>query len=167
MAARRRKEDDARAEEDAKEAARRRQEDGSAEEEDKEAAKRRRLDGNLLVQTPSSLLLSIATSKGLHHSHRLRIIGDLIWCNRCGSYGQKRFKVLKDACKGEEHAKSKASQLSQLRKGCHPLTGAILPGERSAPSAKVGGKVGSKAAKAPCGRSATNSGSLVVSWFLK
>ena len=151
----RRRQEEARAEEDDKKLSTRRQEEARAEEDAKEAAKRRRLNSKVLVapppvmQTPVSLLLSTAASKGLHRSHNLRINGDLIWCNHCGSYGQGRFKELKRACKGAEHAKSKASQLSRLRKGCHPVTGAILSGLRSAMSSgnvsKVDSKGGSKA----------------------
>ena len=75
---------------------------------------------------PEDRLQALVRSKALHLSHCLRLHGDLVWCNHCGSYSQERFKALKASCPGSQHQKSKAGQLAQLRRGRHPLTGAII-----------------------------------------
>ena len=71
-------------------------------------------------------LVGIIEDKALHLSHCFRLTGSLVWCNHCGSYGQERFKALKDKCGGPQNAKSKAGQLAQLRKGRHPLSGEVI-----------------------------------------
>ena len=120
-----------------KEASKRRRAEGGTEEatEDKEAAKRRHAEGSIEEATEhkeaaerrrADDVAQRISDKGLHPSHCLMITGDLIWCNHCGSYGQERFKALRQSCKGSQHERSKASQLSHLRRGRHPLTGSFL-----------------------------------------
>ena len=71
-------------------------------------------------------LQELIQRKALHVSHCLRLTGSLVWCDRCGSYAKERFKSLKVQCSGPQHAKSKAGQLAQLRRGRHPLTGEVI-----------------------------------------
>ena len=72
--------------------------------------------------------------KDVHKSHSLKVTGGLVWCCRCASYAQSRFKALKAKCSGPQAAGSKAGQLGRLRKGLHPLTGQPIgmPEERRA-----------------------------------
>ena len=78
-------------------------------------------------------ILDLVSVHALHSSHQYRLTGNLLWCNHCGAYGQQRFKKsLKDKCAGPSTAKSKGGQLAQLRKGLHPLSGAVIGAVASA-----------------------------------
>ena len=63
--------------------------------------------------------------RGLHSSHRLRITGEVVWCNACGCYAQQRLRDLKAPCKGggDVPGGPRRSQLAALRDGRHPLNG--------------------------------------------
>ena len=75
------------------------------------------------LAAPGGKLDALVESRRLHHSHCFKLTGDLVWCDRCGCYGQARFKALKEACRGSITAKARAGQLAQLRLGRHPITG--------------------------------------------
>ena len=66
----------------------------------------------------------------LHPSHRLRCVGDMLWCDCCGAYGQLRFKDLKEPCRGKDGAANRQGQLTALRNGRHPSSGAELGAAR-------------------------------------
>ena len=76
--------------------------------------------------TRGDALNAVIVGRALHQSHRLKLTGCLVWCDRCGAYAQERFKDLKRPCDGPQQAKSRAGQLAQLRKGRHPLTGRAI-----------------------------------------
>ena len=60
--------------------------------------------------------------------HRLFRSGNLIWCNVCGAYAEKRLKALKLPCRGAAGTGPRAGQLSRMLKGEHPLQrGVRLP----------------------------------------
>ena len=59
--------------------------------------------------------------------HNFFASGALIWCPRCGAYGEHRFVALKAPCSGMAE-KERQGQLSRLVKGEHPLKkGVRLP----------------------------------------
>ena len=66
---------------------------------------------------------TLVRANKLHPSHKLKILGKLVWCDHCGAYSSVRFKALKAVCLGAEKASNRAGQLSQHRQGKHPLTG--------------------------------------------
>ena len=62
--------------------------------------------------------------------HYRMLSGHVMWCRRCGCYGDDRAKGLTDWCKGKPTDKSgggRAEQLSYLLAGRHPRTRAVLP----------------------------------------
>ena len=67
----------------------------------------------------------------LTRPHRRMISGDVLWCFRCGVYGDKKAKGLRKDCKGKPprqmHRGGMEGQLRKLRGGIHPKTGESLP----------------------------------------
>ncbi len=59
-------------------------------------------------------------------AHWIRVTGDVIWCNRCGSYASTRGRGLAQACRGRPADASAAARLTALRSGYHPVTGCVL-----------------------------------------
>ena len=57
--------------------------------------------------------------------HTLFLSGSLVWCKRCGCYGEKRFKDLKRACQGPAVG-GRATMLQRLLKGLHPVSKAPM-----------------------------------------
>lgn len=57
--------------------------------------------------------------------------GTVLWCFRCGVYGDKKAKGLRNECKGrpprQAHRGGMEGQLRKLRNGIHPKTGEHLP----------------------------------------
>lgn len=57
--------------------------------------------------------------------------GSVLWCSRCGVFGDKKAKGLKNGCKGkppkQRHRGGMEGQLRKLRNGIHPKTGEDLP----------------------------------------
>ena len=57
--------------------------------------------------------------------------GIVLWCFRCGVYGDKKAKGLRNECKGrpprQAHRGGMEGQLRKLRNGIHPKTGECLP----------------------------------------
>jgi hypothetical protein len=61
--------------------------------------------------------------------HQLRQSGQLIWCRRCGKYGETRMRS--DGLGGKcEPERRNHTQLNRLREGRHPTTKAPLAPER-------------------------------------
>lgn len=67
----------------------------------------------------------------LTRPHRRMMRGTVLWCFRCGVYGDKKAKGLKNECKGrpprQAHRGGMEGQLRKLRNGIHPKTGECLP----------------------------------------
>ena len=61
------------------------------------------------------------SKEGLGAGHDLFQSGALVWCRRCGAYGEQRFKSLKGTCQGAAGKGPRAGQLARLVKGEHPL----------------------------------------------
>ena len=60
-----------------------------------------------------------------HPSHKARVIGDIVFCGRCGGYTEKRLgKLLANACRG--YAAVAGKTLERLSQGLHPLSGVML-----------------------------------------
>ena len=62
--------------------------------------------------------------------HRRMLSGNVLWCRRCGCYGDAWAKGLAEACKGKPLDTSgggRAGQLNCLRAGRHPRTRKMLP----------------------------------------
>ena len=57
--------------------------------------------------------------------HLLFRYGNLVWCNRCGAYGERRARKLHSSCAGEAVGTA-ASRLRLLQAGFHPRTGRQL-----------------------------------------
>jgi len=60
--------------------------------------------------------------------HDLRLSGELVWCRKCGRFGEERIKSgigIGGRCLGEEQKTH--TQLNNLRKGRHPRTRRPLP----------------------------------------
>ena len=60
--------------------------------------------------------------------HDLRLSGEVIWCRKCGRYGEERIKKgigIGGVCTGSKSVAH--TQLNALRKGEHPRTGLPLP----------------------------------------
>ena len=100
-------------------------------------------------------MLDVVKEHALHPSHQFKLNGSLLWCSRCGSYGQHRFKSLKSKCAGPSTAKSKGGQLAQLKKGLHPLTGARLGADASASAASNGPTAMTLSATIPSSRTSS------------
>ena len=67
------------------------------------------------------------TTGGGHHR---MLAGDVIWCLKCGCYGDTRARGLTDACRGKPRDASgggRAGQLSYLLAGKKPKTRTALP----------------------------------------
>ena len=60
--------------------------------------------------------------------HDLRLSGEVIWCKKCGRYGEERVKQgmgIGGVCTGGRSVAH--TQLNALRNGRHPRTGVPLP----------------------------------------
>ena len=59
--------------------------------------------------------------------HDLRLSGEVVWCRKCGRYGEERVRAdgLGGRCKGARFANH--TQIGLLRGGYHPRTGHALP----------------------------------------
>ena len=57
-----------------------------------------------------------------HPSHKVRVLGGLVYCCRCGGYAEKRMtKLLTTDCRG--HAAAGSKTLDLLNQGLHPISG--------------------------------------------
>jgi len=61
-------------------------------------------------------------------SHRHRLTGDVVWCDRCGAYASVRAQGLAKACPGRPHDAAAMSRRDALRRGLHPVTRQVLDG---------------------------------------
>ena len=59
--------------------------------------------------------------------HDLRLSGQVVWCRKCGRYGEERVRAdgLGGPCKGPRSANP--AHMKDLRRGIHPRTGLCLP----------------------------------------
>ena len=60
--------------------------------------------------------------------HDLRLSGEVIWCRKCGRYGEERVKQgvgIGGSCTGNRNVAH--TQRNLLRRGLHPRTQAPLP----------------------------------------
>jgi hypothetical protein len=62
---------------------------------------------------------SVPLAQRLGVGHVLFASGELIWCKRCGCYGQKRLRELRNVCKGESTG-GRVTTLQRLLRGEHP-----------------------------------------------
>jgi hypothetical protein len=58
--------------------------------------------------------------------HMLFLSGELVWCRKCGCYGERRFKALKRTCQGPAVG-GRATQLQRLLEGRHPVSKRPIP----------------------------------------
>ena len=58
-------------------------------------------------------------------SHKLRVAGNFVFCDRCGLYSSVRCRGLKTACQPPK-CPSQHKRLSNLRQGRHPVHGYLV-----------------------------------------
>ena len=73
-------------------------------------------------------------ARGGGRQHRLRTLGDIVWCCACGSYASSRGRGLAIRCRGRPSGASARRRRSLLLEGRHPVSGEYIDGEVAAGS---------------------------------
>ena len=84
-------------------------------------SRRRTTSAPAVNATPVPACRKEPAAREFGRGHDLFASGKLIWCRRCGAYGEERFRALLKPCGGNASQGMRAGQLCRLVKGEHPL----------------------------------------------
>ena len=62
----------------------------------------------------------------VHDSHRVRVTGEVVWCDKCAAYALVRMRLLARECPRRPADAAARARREALRAGRHPVTGEEL-----------------------------------------